>query len=73
MNSRHRILLNDIAAEFSISEDALLKMLSELEEAGLVKIYRSDIAAVSLTSYGLVQENYSSPEKAGPSEETPPS
>lgn len=71
LNSRHRLLLSDIATELSISRDLLLGLLEELEKAGLVKIYKSDIASVSLTSYGLTQTNYSSPEEAGKTEETP--
>jgi DNA-binding MarR family transcriptional regulator len=73
LNFRHRILLNDIAAELSISQDSLLGLLTELENAGLVKIYRTDVASVSLTSYGVAQENYSSPEEGSPSGENPSS
>lgn len=73
LNSRHRILVNDIAAELSVSHDLLLGLLKELENAGLVKIYKTDIASVSLTSYGLTQANYSSPEEAGTPEESPSS
>jgi len=73
LNSRHRLLLSDIGTELSISRDLLLGLLKELEKAGLVKIYKSDIASVSLTSYGLTQANYSSPEEAGTSEESPSS
>lgn len=73
INSRHRILLSDLVTELSISQDSLLGMLTELENAGLVKIYRTDVASASLTSYGLAQQNYSSPEEASPSEESPSS
>lgn len=73
LNSRHRVLLNDIVAELSISRDILLGLLSELENAGLVKIYRTDVASVSLTSSGLAQENYSPPDKGSLSEESPSS
>jgi len=73
LNSRHRLLLSDIATELSISRDLLLGLLEELEKAGLVKIYKSDIASVSLTSYGLTQANYSSPKEAGTPEESPSS
>jgi hypothetical protein len=71
LNSRHRLLLDDLAAEMSIPNDSLMGLLSELESAGLVKIYKSDVATVSLTSYGLTQENYSSPQLESPTEETP--
>jgi Mn-dependent DtxR family transcriptional regulator len=71
LNSRHRMLLSDLAAELSISRDSLSELLTELENAGLVKIYRTDVASVSLTSYGLAQKNYTSPEEASPSEESP--
>jgi hypothetical protein len=73
LNSRHRLLLSDMGTELSISRDLLLGLLEELEKAGLVKIYKSDIASVSLTSYGLTQVNYSSPEEAGTPEESPSS
>lgn len=73
LNSRHRILLSDIVAELSISQDILLGLLSELEKANLVKIYRTDIPSVSLTSSGLAQENYSPPEEGSLSGESPPS
>jgi Mn-dependent DtxR family transcriptional regulator len=71
LNSRHRILLNDMATELSISQELLMGLLRELENAGLVKIHKSEIAAVSLTSYGLTQENYSSPGEAAAPEENP--
>lgn len=71
LNSRHRMLLNDMATELSISQDLLLGLLKELEKAGLVKIYKSDVASVSLTSYGLTQANYSPPEEASTPEESP--
>jgi hypothetical protein len=71
LNSRHRLLLDDLAAELSIPNDSLMGLLSELENAGLVKIYKTGVAAVSLTSYGLAQEIYNSPQQESPSEEAP--
>jgi hypothetical protein len=73
LNSRHRILLSDIATELSVPQDLLLGLLTELQNAGLVRIYKTDVASVSLTSYGLTQANYSSPEEAGAAEESPSS
>jgi Mn-dependent DtxR family transcriptional regulator len=73
LNSRHRILLNDMARELSISQELLLGLLKELEDAGLVKIYKTEVASVSLTSIGLTRANYSSPEEAGTPEGSPPS
>ncbi len=52
LNPLHRILVGDIAAEMAISQDALLVLLIELENRGLVKIYKTKIASISLTNYG---------------------
>lgn len=53
LNSRHRILLNDLLAEILIPQDSLLVLLIELENRGLVKIHNTTVVSVSLTNYGI--------------------
>lgn len=71
LNARHRIFFNDIAAELSLSQESLLKYLTELENAGLIKIHWTDVVAISLTRQGVLQEKYSSPEEKPSSAEGP--
>ena len=52
VNPLHRILLDDILSEFSISEDAVLVLLAELQNRGLILIHHSVVPTVSLTNYG---------------------
>lgn len=67
LNSRHRIFLNDIAAEVSLPPELLSEMLTELEQAGLIQIHKTTVIAISLTGYGLTQEDYKPPAAAPPS------
>ena len=57
LNPYHRILVKDITTEFSIPQDALLVLLIELENRGLIKIHHTLVASVSLTSYGAMHHN----------------
>lgn len=57
LNPYHRIMVKDITTEFSIPQDALLVLLIELENRGLIKIHHTMIASVSLTSYGATHHN----------------
>lgn len=52
LNPQHRILLDDLHQEIQIHKDTLLVLLIELENRGLIKIYNSTVASVSLTNYG---------------------
>jgi Mn-dependent DtxR family transcriptional regulator len=47
-----RILLSDIAAELTVSQNALLVLLAELENRGLIKMHKGQVTTVSLTNYG---------------------
>lgn len=57
LNPQHRILLSDICAAVSVPKDSLLVLLIELENRGLIKIYSTAIASVSLTRYGNEKHN----------------
>lgn len=52
LNPRHRILLDDIYQEIPVPKDRLLVLLVELENRGLIKIFNTTVASVSLTNYG---------------------
>lgn len=54
---RPRILLSDIAASLEVSPSVINVLLNDLENRGLVKIYKTTIESVSLTSYGSSHEN----------------
>lgn len=56
LNPLHRILLSDIASEMSMSQDSLFVFLVELENRGLIKINKTKVASINLTTYGN-QEN----------------
>lgn len=53
VNPQHRILFVDISSELSIRPDQLLLILTELEEAGYIKLHRTKVISVTLTNYGL--------------------
>lgn len=55
-NTQHRILLTDIAVELNTSPDKLLLHLVELEDAGFVSVHNTKVVSVSLTKYGLSQD-----------------
>lgn len=57
MKANHRILLSDIATGMDLSHDSLLVMLVELENRGLVRIFKTMVLSVSLTSYGISQDD----------------
>jgi len=57
LNPNHRILLSDIVSEIHVPQDFLLVLLIELENRGLIKIHKTTIVSVSLTNYGIGQEN----------------
>ncbi|HTM66392.1 MAG TPA: hypothetical protein VL093_08740 [Flavipsychrobacter sp.] len=52
LNPHHRIFISDIISEMRISSNSLLVLLTELGNRGLIKVYKSRIASVSLTRYG---------------------
>ena len=53
---RPRIALGEIAASLSVSPDALLVLLKELQNRGLVVIHTGKIPTVSLSSYGVRED-----------------
>lgn len=55
--SRPRISLTDIAADLPVSPDQLLVLLKELENRRLIDIHKAQVTTVSLTSYGVNEEN----------------
>jgi len=57
LNPNHRILLSDIVSEIHVPQDSLLVLLVELENRGLIKIHKTTIVSVSLTNYGIGQED----------------
>lgn len=59
LSNRPRILLADIADSLSVSPDIILLLLVELENRGLVQIHKTTVVSVSLTNYGVSQENVS--------------
>ena len=56
LNQRPRILMKDIITQLPISQDALFLLLVELENRGLISIHKTDIISVSLSNYGLQEE-----------------
>ena len=56
LNSNHRIFVIDIAGALSCSKESLLISLNELENDGLIKIHKTTVTAISLTSYGMLQK-----------------
>ena len=57
LNPNRRILLSDMVNEIALPQDSLLVLLIELEDRGLIKIHKTPIVSISLTSYGIDQEN----------------
>jgi len=57
LNPRQRILLHDILSEMFITQNSLVVLLIELENRGLVKIHHTTVVSVSLTNYGITQED----------------
>jgi DNA-binding MarR family transcriptional regulator len=57
LNPKHRILIRDIATELGVEPDALLVLLAELNNRGLIRLHHTTIASVSLTDYGVGQDN----------------
>ena len=57
VNAQHRIMLNDLLDEYVFSKDALFVLLVELEDKGLVKIHKTKVVSVSLTSQGTLGES----------------
>jgi Mn-dependent DtxR family transcriptional regulator len=55
--AQNRILLHDIADALSISSDLLLVMVIELQNRGLIIIHKTSIVSVSLTNYGVQEDN----------------
>lgn len=53
LNPRHRILFVDIASKLDMPQDRLLLILTELEDAGYIKLHRTKVVSVTLTSHGL--------------------
>lgn len=56
VNPQQRILLDDLFSEFSISEDAVLVLLVELQNRGLIHIHDAMVPTVSLTGYGTATD-----------------
>lgn len=59
LHEHRRILLSEMAEALSVSQNDLLVLLVELENRGLVKIHKIPIASVSLTDYGMREEEAS--------------
>lgn len=59
LGTRPRLLLTDIATSLGVSPDIILVLLVELENRGLVQIHKATVVSVSLTNYGVSQENVS--------------
>ena len=57
LNQRPRILMKDILVQPPLSQDALFLLLVELENRGLVIIHKTDIVAVSLSNYGVQEDD----------------
>ena len=57
VESNHRILLSDIAAGMNVSQDTLLVLLTELENRGLIRVFKTMLLSVSLTQYGMSQDD----------------
>jgi len=57
LNPNRRILLTDMMNEIPVPQNSLLVLLIELEDRGLIKIHKTTIVSVSLTNYGIDQEN----------------
>lgn len=53
---QHRILLKDISSELVISYDTLLVLLTELKDRGVIRIHKTAVVSVSLTNYGINNE-----------------
>lgn len=56
-NANHRILVSEIGASLNLSQDSLLVLLTELENRGLIRLYKTMVFSVSLTNYGMSQND----------------
>lgn len=57
LNPQIRIRLSDILSEFPISAEKVLLLLTELENRRLIDIHRGSIPSISLTRYGVQNDN----------------
>lgn len=56
-DANHRIMISDVAADMNISQDSLLVMLTELENRGLIRLFKTMLLSLSLTNYGMSQND----------------
>jgi hypothetical protein len=56
-NPCRRLHINDLTETCSVPKDALLVLLVELQNRGLIKINHTKIITVHLTPYGILQNS----------------
>lgn len=57
VNPQIRIRLSDVLSGFTIPGEKIIVLLAELENRRLINIHRGSIPTISLTSYGIHNNN----------------